>query len=73
VGYFDLEGRKDGFFLFRSLGRDENQPRFVDFLVENAKFILTEQRLKRECVHSEIISVIDELRNGLGEFTEGEG
>jgi len=72
VGYFDLEGGKDGFVLYRRLDRDENQPRFVDFLVDNAGFMLTEQRIERKCAHSEIISVINELRNGLIKFTEGE-
>ncbi len=73
VGHFDLEGGKDGFVLYRRLDRDENQPRFVDFLVENAGFRLTEQRIERKCAPSEIISVINELRNGLIKFTEGEG
>lgn len=74
VNYFELEGGKDSFVLYRRLDRDQNQPRFVGFLVENAGFMLmlTEQRLERKCAHSEIRSIINELRDCLAEFTEGE-
>jgi hypothetical protein len=71
-GYFGLDGGKDGFVLYRSPVRDESQTRFVDFLVDNAGFMLTEQRLERKCAHSGIISVINELRDGLVKYTEGE-
>lgn len=70
---FKLEGGKDGFVLYRSLDRDENRPPFVDFLVEMPGFTLTENRLERKCSYSDIRSVINELRNGLTEFIEGDG
>jgi len=71
-GYFVLEGSKDGFVLYRSLNRDDDRPPFVDFLVEKAGFSLTDTRLKRKCLHADIRHVINELRNALAEFAEGE-
>ena len=70
--YFELEGGKDGFLLYRSLDRDENRPPFVDFLAGKPGFTLTERRLERKCAYSDIRSVIDDLRKHLAEFTEGE-
>jgi len=72
AGYFDLEGGQDGFVLYCSLDHDENQPRFVDFLVERAGFMLTERRIERKCAHSDIWRVIKDLRLHLTAFTEGE-
>ncbi|HOA05211.1 MAG TPA: DUF262 domain-containing protein [Candidatus Fermentibacter daniensis] len=72
VSCFALEGGKDDFVLYRR-DNDESQPRFVDYLIKNVGFKLTEQGIERKCAHSEIISVINELRDGLVKFTEGEG
>ncbi len=72
VGYFKLEGGKDGFVLYRSLDGDENRPPFVDFLAEKPGFTLTEQRLERKCVYPDIRDVIDDLRKHLIGFSEGQ-
>lgn len=72
VGYFDLEGGKDGFVLYRIPDDDDGRPPFVDFLAEKAGFTLTETRLVRKCAHANIRNVINELRKALVEFTEGE-
>lgn len=78
VRYFDLEGGKDGFILYHrldgddyhKLDGDDDRPCFVDFLAKNAGFTLTETRLVRNCPHTEIRNVINELRNALTEFAE---
>lgn len=72
AGYFDLEGVRDGFVLYRFLKQDEQRPPFVDFLAGKPGFTLTERRLERKCAYSEISSVIDDLRKYLTEFTDGE-
>lgn len=72
VEYFDLEGGKDGFVLYRSLDDDDDRPPFVDFLAKKAGFTLTETRLVRKCSHADIRNVINELREALAEFAEGE-
>lgn len=70
-GFFDLEGGKAGFVLYRRLSYDEIRPSFVDFLAGKSGFTLTERRLERKCAYSDIRSVIDELRKHLSEFTGG--
>ena len=46
--YFELEGSKDGFVLYRTLDDDDGRPVFVDFLAAKEGFTLTKTRLGRK-------------------------
>jgi hypothetical protein len=72
TGYFDIEGGKDGFVLYRSLDPDEARPSFVEFLASDPSFTITDRRLMRKCSHSDIREVIEDLRHRLNEFAESE-
>ncbi|MEX2441961.1 MAG: DUF262 domain-containing protein [Alkalispirochaeta sp.] len=66
--YFELEGSKDGFVLYRILYNHKKRPALAEFLAEKAGFTFTDTRIERKCSHADVRNVIDELRNALAEF-----